>query len=151
MLATTIDSASLRVNAVRGTLMMRRPPHVDLGTQVDDSAAPVHPRINEVSAELTDEPNSVCDQPPDVDLVAALRLENEHLKIALQSARVIAAAVGIVMATDKVVYEDGFKRLAQISQDTNQKLRDLAEYVLLTGTVPHITTRQRPGQPIEVD
>ncbi len=59
----------------------------------------------------------------------------EHLERALRSSRRIGAAVGIVMATAKLNYDDAFAWLVAMSQRTNRKLRDVADDVLLTGEV----------------
>ena len=58
-----------------------------------------------------------------------------NLEIALTSARCIGAAVGIIMATEKITEERAFQVLRQASQDRNLKLRDVAEGLLLTGTL----------------
>lgn len=62
--------------------------------------------------------------------------EIEHLKIALSSARRIGAAVGIIMARRGLTDDAAFAVLSRASQDRNQKLRDIAEHVLLTGDLP---------------
>ena len=66
---------------------------------------------------------------------AADRKKIANLEIALISARRIGAAVGIVMAQLKVSDEQAFAMLREASQNQNRKLRDVAEDVLLTGTV----------------
>ena len=59
----------------------------------------------------------------------------ENLEAALTSARKIGAAVGIVMASEKLTYEQAFAFLSLASQRGNEKLRSIAERVLLTGSV----------------
>jgi AmiR/NasT family two-component response regulator len=67
------------------------------------------------------------------DLNAAeLRIEN--LEAALVNARKIGAAVGIVMAAEKLTYDEAFRTLSLVSQRANQKLRVVAERVMLTGS-----------------
>ena len=61
--------------------------------------------------------------------------EIANLQIALNSARRIGAALGIIMATYKVTEEKAFATLRIASQHTHRKLRDVAEDVLLTGAV----------------
>lgn len=81
----------------------------------------------------------------DIDqiLIAALEAqavidqgEIANLKIALNSARRIGAALGIIMVTHKVTEEKAFAALRTASQHTHRKLRDVAEDVLLTGAAP---------------
>lgn len=59
----------------------------------------------------------------------------EHLEKALSSSRKIGAAVGIVMASHRVDEAHAFQLLSKASQDTNRKLRVLAEDLLATGDV----------------
>lgn len=58
-----------------------------------------------------------------------------NLQIALKSARVIGAAIGIIMASMKLTEEDAFAALRSASQHTNVKLRDVAADVVLTGAI----------------
>lgn len=64
------------------------------------------------------------------------RIRAENLTVALNSNRVISAAVGIVMAQHKLTYEQAFATLAATSQHTNRKLATLAADVLDTGDLP---------------
>jgi hypothetical protein len=64
------------------------------------------------------------------------RSEIANLEIALSTARRIGAALGIIMAAYKVTEEQAFATLRIASQQTNRKLRDLADDVLLTGATP---------------
>ena len=66
-------------------------------------------------------------------LVAREHVQN--LEAALESARVIGAAVGIVMAEYRCTQADAFETLKKASQDHNVKLRRLAEGLVLTGDV----------------
>jgi AmiR/NasT family two-component response regulator len=68
--------------------------------------------------------------------IEALRKQVENLQIALRSARCIGAAIGILMATEKVDQEQAFDTLVRLSQASHRKLRDIAEEVVLTGALP---------------
>jgi AmiR/NasT family two-component response regulator len=59
----------------------------------------------------------------------------EHLQTALVSARRIGAAIGILMGQHKVTDDDAFELLRRASQARNRKIRDLADQVVLTGTL----------------
>ena len=58
-----------------------------------------------------------------------------NLELALTSARGIGAAVGILMADQRITYGDAFELLVLASQHDNRKLRDVAEDILRTGDV----------------
>lgn len=62
-----------------------------------------------------------------------LRATTENLRQALESNRLIGAAVGILMVRHRVIYEDAFELLRMNSQNHNRKLRSVAEDVVLTG------------------
>lgn len=59
-----------------------------------------------------------------------------NLERALVSSRRIGAAIGVIMASRKVTYEQALALLRGASQATHRKLREIAEDVLLTGLVP---------------
>jgi hypothetical protein len=59
-----------------------------------------------------------------------------ELDAALTSNRRIGAALGILMARHRLTHEQAFRSLRQTSQNTNRKLRDLAEAILETGDLP---------------
>jgi chromosome segregation ATPase len=59
-----------------------------------------------------------------------------NLEIALQTARTIGAAVGIVMARYRVSEVGAFELLKKASQESNRKLRLVAADVVLTGDLP---------------
>jgi hypothetical protein len=61
--------------------------------------------------------------------------ENRSLHEALQTARAIGAAVGIVMALRGVTEVEAFGVLRVASQSQNRTLRVLAEEIVLTGNV----------------
>lgn len=58
------------------------------------------------------------------------------LTAALESNRIIAMACGILMATDKLTAEQAIRCLMKMSQDTNRKVGDVADLVLLMGRLP---------------
>lgn len=60
----------------------------------------------------------------------------ENLEVALNTARRIGAALGIIMASYKATEEQAFTTLRTASQQTNRKLRAVAEDILLTGAAP---------------
>ena len=75
-------------------------------------------------------------------------LTTEHavnMALALQSSRTIGAAVGIIMATRRVSESVAFDMLKRESQNTNKKIRALAEGIVATGDVaslPQVLARQ---------
>jgi chromosome segregation ATPase len=78
----------------------------------------------------------------DAMLIAELQAEGlvnkeytRNLELALRSSRTIGAAIGIVMAKQAVHEAEAFEILRQASMDTNRKVRDLADEVVLTGEV----------------
>ena len=62
----------------------------------------------------------------------------EQLEMALQSSRQIGTAVGILMARHLLTTEDAFARMSGTSQQLNRKLRDIAEWVERTGSLPPV-------------
>ncbi|CCH79330.1 Sensor protein [Nostocoides japonicum T1-X7] len=87
-----------------------------------------------------------------VELLARLRTQHElarqrrqlvveaeetasNLEVALASNRMIGMAVGVLMASHRVTSELAFQMLRTRSNDTNRKLREVAEDVVMTGTV----------------
>jgi GAF domain-containing protein len=60
----------------------------------------------------------------------------EQLEIALQSARQIGTAVGILMARHLLTADEAFARMSRASQQLNRKLREIAEWVERTGSLP---------------
>lgn len=65
---------------------------------------------------------------------AAQRAQN--LERALASNRTIGTAIGILMAHRKVTAHEAFDLLRVCSQHSNRPLRDIADEVVLTGTLP---------------
>lgn len=79
----------------------------------------------------------------DRHLIAELQAGGVHradhaaqMEEALVAARVIGAAIGIVMADRRCNQQQGFEILKKVSQDSNRKLRLVADHVVLTGTLP---------------
>jgi len=62
----------------------------------------------------------------------------EQLQTALQSSRQIGTAVGILMARHLLTAEEALSRMSRVSQQLNRKLRDVAEWVQRTGTLPPV-------------
>lgn len=62
----------------------------------------------------------------------------DNLEVALKSSRQIGTAMGILMARRLVTSEQAFELLNRASQHLNRKLRDIAEEVELTGTLPNL-------------
>jgi AmiR/NasT family two-component response regulator len=58
-----------------------------------------------------------------------------NLETALESSRRIGMAMGILMAQFRIRQEQAFDMLRDASQTQNRKLRDLAEDVILIGTL----------------
>lgn len=84
----------------------------------------------------------------DEEMIAELQAEGllskeqvANLQEALRSSRMIDAAVGIVMAARRVDEQRAFTLLSKASQDTNRKLRLIAEDVVLTGDVSFLRRR----------
>lgn len=60
----------------------------------------------------------------------------DHLERALSSNRTIGTAIGILMAERRVTPEAAFGLLRERSQNSNRRLREIADDVVLTGTLP---------------
>ena len=60
----------------------------------------------------------------------------EHLRAALDSRAVIDQAKGILMERHKLSEDQAFSALAQLSMETNTKVRDIAERFVRTGELP---------------
>jgi hypothetical protein len=65
-----------------------------------------------------------------------VRDEVANLEVALDSARTIGTAIGILMARQLVTREQAFAQLRVASQHLKRKLRDVAEQVTETGDLP---------------
>lgn len=64
----------------------------------------------------------------------------DQLDVALRSSRKIGAAIGIIMADRLVSEEQAFAILVKASQNTNLKLRHVADEVVRTGDVDELPT-----------
>ena len=62
--------------------------------------------------------------------------QTEHLRAALDSRPVIDQAKGILMERHRLSADQAFSVLARVSMETNTKVRDLAEHLVLTGELP---------------
>jgi GAF domain-containing protein len=67
---------------------------------------------------------------------AALTEKITNLQVALEHARDIGAAVGIIMERQKITQAEAFDRLRLASQNRNVKLYELALNTVLTGDLP---------------
>ncbi len=61
---------------------------------------------------------------------AAAEATNQHLQTALESARMIGRAQGVLMVRQECSSDDAFDLLRRASQRTNRKLRDIAEEIV---------------------
>jgi GAF domain-containing protein len=78
----------------------------------------------------------------------------ENLKKAMEFRSVIEQAKGILMERHKLTAEQAFRLLTESSMQTNRKLRDIAEDLVLTGEMtlaPMTTRRPPPTAPVERD
>jgi hypothetical protein len=66
----------------------------------------------------------------------------EQLQRALETSRRIGVAIGILMAHHKLTQTQAFDLLRIASQNTNRKMRDIAEEVTITGTLPSPPARR---------
>ena len=70
-----------------------------------------------------------------------------QLDTALDTNRRIGAALGILMARHRLTHEQAFLRLRQASQNSNRKLRDLAEDILETDEAPAVSVPAPSSRP----
>ena len=68
--------------------------------------------------------------------VAALRQDNSNLRRGLESSRVIGVAIGILMQQHRLTRDQAFDLLRLRSQHSNRRLRDIAEELVDTGSLP---------------
>jgi AmiR/NasT family two-component response regulator len=66
----------------------------------------------------------------------AIDWQVDQLKTAVRSRDVIGMAKGIVMQWAQVDESAAFRLLVKTSQDTNRKLRDVAQELVRTGAMP---------------
>ena len=90
----------------------------------------------------------------DIDHVILLELQAEgvisrehaaNLEEALRSSRTIGAAMGIIMTTTKVDQDDAFALLVRASQNTNTKVRALADELVRTRDVRQLINSGGPS------
>lgn len=66
--------------------------------------------------------------------------KQDQLTLALGSRDLIGQAKGILMERYKITGDQSFRLLVQVSQDTNRKLRDVADFLVHSGDLPNQTT-----------
>lgn len=73
--------------------------------------------------------------------------KQDHLRTSVEIRDLIGQAKGILMERHKIPAHQAFAVLLQISQDTNRKLRDVADELTTTGQLPTLTDRgtRRPS------
>ncbi|UXX98091.1 ANTAR domain-containing protein (plasmid) [Streptomyces sp. AD2-2] len=67
------------------------------------------------------------------DEVERLRMENEQLSEAVAAHAVVDQAIGVLTVLGPIAPADGFTVLRELSQQTNIKLRQIAEQILAHG------------------
>ena len=67
----------------------------------------------------------------------------EHLRAAMSTRELIGQAQGILMERFKITGEAAFQLLMLASQDSNRKLRDIADELVSTGQLPETVTRPK--------
>ena len=67
----------------------------------------------------------------------------ENLLRALEHARMIGTAMGIVLERQRVTSADAFEVLRRVSMNRNRKLHDVAREVVDTGVIPEAGTLRR--------
>jgi tetrahydromethanopterin S-methyltransferase subunit F len=77
----------------------------------------------------------------------------DNLEIALGSARCIGMAMGIIMARLRLGEPEAFRVLQHLSQTTHRKVREIAEEIVYTGTLPisdgrRSSHRSHPAHPM---
>lgn len=131
------DALQRRMDAIEERMTVNR---------ADIDALEARAEENEVKAESAQgritklEANNVVERSIIHQLQAdkVLGTSREHvaqMQEALRSSRRIGAALGIIMNDQKLTEEDAFKTISDVSQRTNVKVRDVAEYLVETGDV----------------
>lgn len=83
-----------------------------------------------------------------VQALGAARTRADNLDRALASNRVIGVAIGILMASRRLTEAAAFEALRTVSQNCNRKLRDVAEDVVVSGSLDATSgTRATPSVP----
>jgi GAF domain-containing protein len=73
-------------------------------------------------------------------------LQQDQLRTSVETRDLIGQAKGILMERHKVDARQAFSALLRISQDTNRKLRDVADELTTTGQMPRHTQGPPPVQ-----
>ena len=152
-----IDDLRSRANAAdqRASASESRADKAEL--RADDSATradAAQGRTDDEDARSRDDRRRIADVEERLDvheeLICELQAEGlissdhaAHLELALQAARTIGAAMGVVMTVYRVSDVGAFELLKKASNDSNRKLRLLAEEVVLTGEVPGLPPREQ--------
>ena len=147
-----LDDLRSRANAAdqRASASESRADKAEL--RADDSATradAVDGRTDEEDERARDDRRRLADVEGRLDvheeMIAELQAEGlvsteraAHLEVALKTARTIGAAMGMVMAHYSVSEAGAFDLLKNASQDSNRKLRVVAEEVVRTGDVPEL-------------
>ena len=79
-------------------------------------------------------------------LLQARQAQVESLRVALDSNRMISAAVGVLMATRQLTYDEAFEVLFTTSQHTNTKVAEVARTVLDNTYAPSAAVPAAPGR-----
>jgi GAF domain-containing protein len=74
------------------------------------------------------------------DHIARTHEDVTNLRTAMRSRAVIGQAMGILMERHKFTADQAFRALSRVSQNTNIKLRDVAEELVTTGALPAVTS-----------
>ncbi len=128
----------------------------DLQAQIDALARRVTTNRTDIDAltSRADKADARADQIEansqfDRDLIAELQrdglLSQEHtaqMEEALKSSRVIGAAIGVIMASRGVSDAEAFAILKKASNDSNRKLRELANDLLASTTPSNVERLQ---------
>jgi AmiR/NasT family two-component response regulator len=80
-----------------------------------------------------------------LELNHELGAQVQQLEAAVRSHRRIGIATGLVMAQHHVEVDDAFGVLRRASQDSNRRLRDIAEDVISAGRLPPVLVRRQRG------
>src|SRR3954468_9856720 len=67
----------------------------------------------------------------------------DNLLVALESSRQIGMAMGILMSSKLITADEAFDQLRSASQHLHRRVRDVAEEVMETGTLPPLPQRRR--------
>jgi hypothetical protein len=73
------------------------------------------------------------------------RRRSDNLLIALESSRQIGMAMGILMSSKLITADEAFDQLRSASQHLHRRVREVAEEVMETGTLPPLPERRRTG------